>query len=692
MDASSNAARGRSQHVALPRALVPLTAAVLFLWLQPGCLVEMPQVPQFTTRLQVPIGQERITGVDLADSLGPLIHADSAGTGPLELRFGGSLGRVELGRLLALDVPPLNARGVLAQIALDAPYADTVRFRPGEVLPFPVGSEGLLAQIDPFLFSIGPIDMGVIEDFVRVEIASGELRFSLTNRLPVTLSGPSSSGHSLRIVLRDISRNPARTIGVWVIDRPLAPGQTAGAALDLAGQALGNHFAVMIQGGSPGSGGETIMIRPADGLDLFLALSDLRVSYLEAPARPQRFEVRGTLDLSPVAALDWAEVERGHLAWRLTSSLPVAAVARVELPGLIVASTGLPLAAQVRVDPRATRRVVLDLGGERLEAWGDGPLDWQISVETEATEGIVSLSSQDGIMAALEPAAIELRAVAGVLQATELVVAPVRIAVEVPAEVDSAAFQAATLAIDLYNASAAGGIADLTVVGRAAQRQVVLPMRIDIPAGSAGRPAHTRLELNEANSSILELIDLRPDSVAVGGMLLVGDGETTMGLRADDCVEGRYEVVAPLRFVLPATSHTGEPFELELAQNVRERIGGHLDALVLEAEIENHFPVSAEVEVHFALAAENLLVADDLVLRTGWVAAGEVDPLSGRVTASRVTSVSLAVVAGEIHLFTAERLHGAIVVHLLGGQHPVEFSGADYLQFQGVATLEVGVR
>jgi hypothetical protein len=304
----------------------------------------------------------------------------------------------------------------------------------------------------------------------------------------------------------------------------------------------------------------------------------------------------------------------------------------------------------------------------------------------------VTLSARDGIAAALEPADIQLRTVEGTLAETRVAIGPIVAAVDLPPEARDFEFQSAAVTIELRNAAAAAARADLVVTGRSGEREIALPVRASIPAGRPGEPAVTTIVLDPSNSRVLDLIHLYPETAEVGGSIYVGDGSVPVRLRADDYVEGDYVVAAPLRVVLGSTTYTADPFDLELSSEVREQIAGHLAALHLAAQVENHFPVAAEVEIHFAGSEEDLLKRDELVLRTGRVAAGEVDPATGRVRAATVTQVDLRVAEGEVELFTRPRFLGAVVVRLFGGTQAVEFRGDDYLSFRGLATLEVGVQ
>ncbi len=656
-----------------------------------SCQIETPQMPHFGTQLRIPLGLEEVTGRDVADSLGSIVAGDTTTAGPLAVQFGGTIERVSLRNVLRLQVPPLQLEGTLGAIAFDIPPLDTFRLRAAEVLPGLGDPPGDPFIVGPFSFILGPLDLGTVEGFERLQIRSGEVRIALVNRLPIPLGDPLRPGEAFLIDLIDTGSSPWRTIARVAVPDVLPPGETVVASVPLANLTIGNAFGLYVRSGSPGSGGQMIEVLPNHGLDIGVAFHEVELSLLYAQLPEYRFRTTGRLDLPQVPTLTAAAIEEGRLSWELRSSLPVGAQVAVRFPYLLDEEAGEPLGITIELEAGHTGRAEMDLAGKRLTAVGDSALTWQVEVSTEATGDPVPLRAHDGVSVALAAAPIQMQRFEGVLNPTPLEIAPTGVEIDIPAEVRDFEFTWADLVIDLYNHAQAEAQADVLVIGRAGQEHVDLAAQAVIAPGTPDLPAHTRITLNPDNSAILDLIHLVPDRAEVRGGLLIGDGRTPVRIDAGHYVDGDYTVTAPLRVIFASTTYTADPFDLELTSDVRERIAENLRSLRIEAVVENHFPVTADVEIHFARDRSALLAADDLILRTGRVAAGALDPATGRVTEASTTAVEMSVVEGELDLFTTERLFGVVVIHLQGGEHAVEFRADDYLRFSGLAILDVEV-
>jgi hypothetical protein len=284
--------------------------------------------------------------------------------------------------------------------------------------------------------------------------------------------------------------------------------------------------------------------------------------------------------------------------------------------------------------------------------------------------------------------------ISGVLDHREAIIDPTEVSISFPDEVEDIEFVSAEAEITVRNTAGMSAAAELELIGYATSGgdSVRVAFPAEIPAGSLELPAEHRILLDESNSNIVELLNLQPERVQIGGRLLVGDGVTPGELRADQYVEAAFTVRAPMRLLIHDAYYESDPDSLELDEDARERIEEDLDAVVIRVTAENHFPAEAQLALHFARREDEVFLSDDLVLETGWITAAEIDPGTGRVASATTSTFTVSIGEDDVDLFTEEVLYLGSEISLVGtGDQPVEFWTTDYLRLSGVVELKVHV-
>ncbi len=680
-----------------------------------GCGLEAPQKPAFETTLNVPLAVQSYTGEDLAQSL-EAVYADSAQPSPLTLRIRESLEPLEVDQRLRVELGSQTREIAIDDLRFEAPEIPPVSYAVPTLLPpgpwSSGGSEGLV--IEAFTFAPEPTLLGPFTSYDQIELLGGEIELTITNALPIALGGDAG----LQVTILDLTESPPREVARWQTGALLAAGATMTGRCNLDSGALGNELALSVTGGSPGSEGEPVTLHGEDALTIAAAFGDLSLRSITGDVPAMSFSALIDVPLPGEIRIDSADIASGVIAWDLRNDLPVDIEILVASPSLLEEQQ--PLERILALPAGGSLLYELDLAGLSLagdeagvggmgaghrgtgeEPAGEDPAaqgrcQWEFTVCIPETSCSSPLELGHVVRAASNAGELCFDRVRGVFDAYEVAPDPVMVAVDYPEATEDIEFVAAELSLLLRNRLAVGAEADLWIEGvggsisggdSSAPGRVPLP--ITIAPGAADQPAESRVVVNELDSELLALLATRPDSLRLGGTLRLGDGQTVAEVRAGDYVDGSIEVVAPLRLRLGVAQHQGDPFEVDLEDDVRRRIDERLENLIVDAQVENHFPTGVRIRLHFARTEGALFVNDDLLLEGDMVQAGTVDPATGRVTAVAESCVRLSLCQGDIRLFATEQLYGAMEVELTGeGDSPVEIWSTDYVTIRGVVAFD----
>ncbi|MCK4303464.1 MAG: hypothetical protein KAY24_04435 [Candidatus Eisenbacteria sp.] len=649
-----------------------------------GCELEVPQKPQFETTLYVPMSEETYTGQDMADKL-EAVEGNVEEPGPLTIRVSEEFEPVLMEEHLKLNVEADTYSAGLDQIDFDAPAIAPVSMHLSDLLPEASGE----VPIPPTSLEPVVVDLGTFNDYAEVTFLSGALHLMLVNNLSIPVGGEGE--HALLIEVQDDSAGVARSVATWTIEGEIQPGGKRFTSHDLPGQPLGNHFILHVTGWSSGSDGKLVDIASGGSLNATVSFQGVEISTLTGLLPALSCEIEFPLEMSEDISIEHAVVADGVLSWSLASELPVDA--RVFLHASQITREGVPLYEEITVPARGSAVLTVDLCNAVMEIGAADSLVWSLGMATQATGDPEAVELGLAVVATLQATEIRFDSMRGILDHVDGEITPVAAAIEFPEGTEEAQFLIAEMAVVVCNNANVSIAADLELWGEVDGAAVHVPFSTTIAAGSHDQPESTWVFLDESNSNLLDLLNLRPETVTVSGSVQVGDGFTVSEIRAGDSLEGCFTLQAPMRLLLETAQLEGEPFEIESDEELREQIADNLVEVFVAADVENHFPTGVEVKLHFAKTEGALFVNDDLVLEADAVQPAEVDTETGRVTASVYDEIVMQVTEQEdIAVFAEELLYGAMEITLTGdGENPVEIWSTDYVKVRGIVSFRYRV-
>jgi hypothetical protein len=617
-----------------------------------GCSFEAPEAPTFDTQIVVPISEQRFSIAELLEDIDG-IEIDST---DIRISLAGELDEVTVDDELSLSMEGTSFSSELGTFELNDGLGADVGFTFGELAPgVPPGD----TVVPPFAFSLPQRDASSIDDFSQVTFASGELRISITNGLPVPISGACSP--NLAIVVSD-----GTTDYQWQVTLPIAPGETLVLTQDLAGETLGNSFSVALDGCSPGSGGSTVTVDPADELQVSVSFENVTAESATARVPSQSF---GTTDVSSWEGdlrLRRAEVTSGGAVISLVNATPLTASITVRFPDFRE-SGGDTLGFDLPMPPSSNQDVTLDFAGVRFES----PLpvtetSYVVRVVTEDTgDAEVALTSTDAVDVTVGDLDLEFLWVEGIPDALEEEIGPFTESLEWPDETEGFRPAVATLRLTIANGFGAAVSGDLVVEAFGDEETDSLVTPVTIAAGTADAPVTTEVILDETNSRITDLLGIYPDSIQVSGRFEIGDGTSVIRLEAGATLDGSYTVSAPFAFVVDGATVELDPYAIELDDDLQDMLRDHVAQATITVRLTNGFPFGANTSLVFDPDSTVLFTDPELELVAVRATAAEVDEVTGKAKTAATSATVVTLTQEDIETLAAPEIYLGVVVDLL---------------------------
>lgn len=673
-------------------AVAPPAALALALFLS-GCGLQKPETPTFETSLNIPAADEHYDTAQLIDSA-DYLETDPA-TGAPRFVVEGDFGPQGVATALDVAVQAQSYGATLSTIAVTDPPELSTHYPLTQLLGLVVPPAGGPSIIPGAVITPTRRALPAIEEFETATLDAGTLTITLTNNLPVALGGASP----LKVRVYDAGGNTP--ILSAQATTTLATGASLALPVSLAGRTFTNHLEVEVEGSTPGSGSQSVLVRVEDGLDVNCALGGL--SYRSATLKPvaQNIETDETLTLDPGVRLVSAAFQSGRLAARLSNTLPLPITVTLTAPE--ITRGGAPLVETHAVpagSPASPARldVTIDLAGASLmsaETDGSTSVRLRLAGRTEASGTPVALSSSMGVTAELAATTLALSAVTGRFDGKVVEVSPTVSTTDLPDDIETLRFEQATLTLDLENGAALAATTQLTLTGqRDGQPDVTLPLsgyRIE-PARN-GQPTTTRITLDQANSRLLELVHIYPGRVTLAGHVTLGDGTTTGSLNRADTVRGHFRLTAPLRFKFDAVEHVADSFSFTLGQKAQDAIRDHVTAADVEVKLVNRFPVAVTAVLQFA--GDSLAAGDtaDVVLAPVTIDAAPVDA-AGKAVSGLTQTFTVTIPSDKIPFFARPTVWGTarLTLHPAAAGQAVEIQANDYVDVKALARFRYQVK
>lgn len=652
-----------------------------------GCEIQQPATPTFSTRLNIPIGEERI---EMSEVIAEedIVHSDSDGS--LSFLVSGDPDTLRLEMDLTAELTGTDIAVAVGIYHLDIPDSTSFTFNLAELYPAATGLDGSTVPVPPFGFDLLS-QAEAFDGLVSADVAGGQLVLELTNGLPVPVSGPAPP-ETLRLTL--LNSGDGSIITTVSFTELIAPFSQATAIADLAGVQLTGTVAIQLSGGSSGAA-SPVAIHATDGLLIDAWLQDMSVREAISVINPQRFETHYAADLPDSIQVVEAEISRGLMDFTVTNNLPIPCVAELHWDE-ILDTTGQPLISTITLEALSSLQQSLDLAEARIHSPSGSPLSSlgvTAVVTSPGSDGLpVHLAATDSLQAATEPVTLSFASLTGSIPAQDFTLDPIVAEFEIPDEASGVALTAASLVLRVDNGAGMPAEVLVTVSGTAADSsKATMDVIATIqPAGPAGMQ-ETIVLLDQTNSNIVQFLNHQPETIEVAGVVLVG-GEDVIGtVQADDLAVVSWEISAPLEIIFSETVITSDPDDLQLDTDTRELIRDHALGAHVRTEVTNHMPFSADLTIYVSQDTTTIATAPLLTLELNDVAAGLLDPVLHTVVAPSVSYPTLELTRDQMLVFGIpdRPLYTLLQVTLPGSEGPVRLHGHDYLQVRGIVNLEV---
>jgi hypothetical protein len=651
-----------------------------------GCSLEAPEAPQFMTTLNLPLEEQTYTGEDMAQSLEAIIGS-TVEPGPLTVWLEETVEPVYFDDQVTLTMVAASYELNPTEIDFDPPALQPVSLG-GDDLLGSAFSPGVSLPVPAFTFEIENIDLGTFDDFAEVVFAGGSLQLTLTNRFPLSLGDAGGGVNELVITVLDQSQSPAATVAEFKVPSVLMSGESFMASIDLAGTTIGNQLSIHISGGSVGSGDGWVTLSETQDLAIGLVFQETEVRSLSGQLPALDFSTEVDFALGDEVVVEQAVVKSGRFSWEMINDLPMPITVILRTENVLFGGTS-PMETTLNLSPGAPTVFEIDLSNAVLVPDENGQWLWHISATSQGSGGEAMISTDSSIHLAIAESELVFSSVRGIVEAVEVAFDAVDAEIEFPEGTEGIQFVAAEAELTINNRAGMAASAELALTGERDGETVTVAFSTQIPAGSQALPSVTTVLLDETNSNVIELLTLRPETVSISGVVRVGDGVTSGELNRGDFLDGAFTLQAPMKLLLENAQIDGDPFDIEMDDDIREQVSEHLETFTVEATVENHFPTAVNVKFHFARSEGALFINDDLVLEAETILPATVDPVTGRVTASVNSTITMTLLRGDLDVFLEEILYGAQEVTLIGdGENPVEIWSTDYVTVKGIASFE----
>jgi len=675
-----------SANVKLPSAIQALVPALLVLLtiLAAGCDIANPELPTFTTTLNIPFERQEVLMADLVDEEELLFSDESGG---LYVYLEGDSLRVQLDPDLSLDLNPQQSSFELGEISLESAEAGNFDFDLEEVYPDAGSLPPGTVVVPPFEFELNP-EPRDLDGIRSAHVLSGALRAVIENDFQVPLSG-----EELPAMIRCEIFDTASGAGLAELNFPqeVPAGESATALFDLAGANLPDSVGVRILGGSPGHPGLDDL-DPGRILNITVDIVDLIVDEALAEVGEQSISERRSMDLGDSLRIHEAIVASGVLEIELVNELSLPVQAELVLEE-VFAPGGAPLSMILDLEPGATQTAQLDLQGARILAPEEDPLaalSYRVDVASPGSgEECVWIHASDRLSSSMSATAIQLAECRGLFPERLIELDPVIEELDLPDELAGVHFSQAILVLEILNEVEFPAELQLHLKSQYSGGDSLELNHVAQIQAADGRGAMlTRVVLDADNSIMPELLSGSPERIELSGQVRVG-GEQVGTASPGQGAEIKWSVEAPLRATVEPTLIERDPFDLDLDEDLRETLEGRLYSGRLVAEIDNALPL--DLELRFLVGADSSTVHSNPLREIGpFIVSAAPTDASGFVSESLLDDQELVLDREDVLALVGEGNYVAIAVDLPGtAGEEIAFRPADYLAIRGTLEAEV---
>ena len=418
----------------------------------------------------------------------------------------------------------------------------------------------------------------------------------------------------------------------------------------------------------------TVGVNIEQDVDRFTVGDNLRLSAPEAnfdvpvPATSGSLTSELSVDLPDDIGVTDAQVRSGALRFDLSNRSGRTLDVSVVLPDFTV--QGSPITSRSVVPSGGQATLSIDLDGAEFRPVSPQ----QLRFNTTVNVGTVGNAGTLRIELGSDP--LRMDRVQGSFRDLRVDFEPSRQQIDFPDGQFDVTLTEATVQVQITNGIGADSELDMTAIGRRADgRSVTLTVPADqrrIAGGDPDEPAVSTITFNQANSNIVEFLNLIPTSIEVRGGILIDDPDARVS--RTDAMDLKVTFQSPLDLVLGETTLFTDPRDISIDdQKVRDRLVTHFGASTLTFKMTNHLPVGVGVRLLVGGDSTRVRTAPELVIpREGEIglAAAPVDPGTRLVRESAVTQQEIGLRPEEIRVFSQFPLFSRVEIRIpsTGGQ------------------------
>lgn len=543
------------------------------------------------------------------------------------------------------------------------------------------------------------------DHFHRADISEGNIWLTYHNLMFLTLRP------GLTIKIFDNSGWNG-LIDVITFDKKILPNETViSEKINLAGKSISNKFRLEYEIPIEASG-QMRVLSDADKAGFFysaLSMDELKVSYAEAEIPEQHVVKQESIDLSQQGhKLIKATIKKGMAHIYLTNHLPLNSKVRFEL--LNFQKNGQPKIFERRIVSGAQTIEHIDFSGwEILNPQNPAAImdviSYSMIADVDSSLGIIPLHATDSISANIVIDSLYFSSVQGIIDTVEK-----DIETKVNDDLDffkdiegRIRFNDLNMILSFETEFDLPITVRLKIAGyrkndvtKQVTDSVIINLERNIQPLSISPVTEIVLDKNTTSPSIVDLLEILPNEIAVSGSALVaGQGS----VQAGNGIRVVYEITSPLSLeiknpiVYEAEVDTMEQEDID--QDIRDALSDDTHQAEAELILKNGLPVGAEVKVILADERQALftdIIADSSkkIMLSGIVNAGSVDA-TGYVNSPVSSTVRIDLSEQELDIFRRAPLYLREIVTVQPSSGHVRIRQTDKIDVDAMIHVKVRV-
>ncbi len=538
------------------------------------------------------------------------------------------------------------------------------------------------------------------DSFQSIEIENGQMYLVFNNNLILEID----SG----MVISVIDSASSLPVGQFLFSEKIPPGSSKESSkLDLADKTLANAF--ILNYIIPFTGIDTVHTITQSDLessfvtDVVLSAIDVLSATAEVPEQIIEKE-----DSSPINTEDKsvteAVIRKGSMELTIQNNLEINSKLEIQILTMVDDQNNPKI---VNVDLFANQSTVkpVDLAGYTIKnhltpGAAVDEIAYKIKATTLASDGFVTVSSDDDIIVNLTMDSIFVSYFAGSVDSLKIDIDPI----EQSDLADLSDFEGSfklpdvVFTLNFFNQINFDVDLDLTLTGINTDRnqQVVLKVARKLLAGTSNNPKKTVITLDKNNSTIVDLMAILPTTIKMEGNAII-DGSGSV--ETSDAIWSDYSIESPLKIKIDEDIFIKSTMDSIAADAItnegRKNITEDLSDVMLKINTENGLPLGTEFK--FFLAADSTDLFKDVivdstkkVVLTADLLPGITDE-NGLVNLAEKSSLILELNQEQLQIFNAKPIYYGVQVRIKSNDKAVTFRKNDLLKYNGLIDIKARV-